>query len=489
MRYAAAHRLSLTIYFGFDAQTLYFNGRPKNYSSRAKTVFQITTNLDETFDGGTAAAEAADGGGLSLREAIGLANANAGIDLITTDAALFGQSITLTQAAPLVITDDVVLIGAISYGNSRIPILAGTPGHRLLEVDGATVVAAGFTLEGGDTADAGGGVLVQGDGVLTLANSSLLSNTSAAGGRAIASFGNFAAVDSYLANNEAQSGAALYTQGAAALSVLLRSDLRYGTAAADGGGVFADGAAVEIEESRLSRNDAGGIGGGVSGRNGANITIDLSEFHYGSAQHGGAIALRDSTVLLENSRMYSNDALGNGGAISTVDSDTMIGYTNFAGNSATFGGGIFVEGGNLNLTQTSVSFGSATEGGGIYAGSRAKLSLTQTNISDNSADHGGGLLADNSTVALDGVGLKYNTATIQGGGLLLTGGSRASGERLFSEYNSAQDGAGIAVDASTLAIENSGLLGNSADGNGGALQATYGSSIAVNDVYAFFIEH
>ena len=41
------------------------------------STFTVTTANDEAFDGGDLAAETLDGGGLSLREAIGLANANA----------------------------------------------------------------------------------------------------------------------------------------------------------------------------------------------------------------------------------------------------------------------------------------------------------------------------------------------------------------------------------------------------------------------------
>ena len=45
-------------------------------------TFTVTTETDEAFDGGSLAAETADGGGLSLREAIGLANDAAGADMV-----------------------------------------------------------------------------------------------------------------------------------------------------------------------------------------------------------------------------------------------------------------------------------------------------------------------------------------------------------------------------------------------------------------------
>src|ERR671935_136686 len=60
------------------------------------TTYTVTTLTDEAFNSGDLAAETADGGGLSLREAIALANANAGADTITFDASLSGGTLRLT---------------------------------------------------------------------------------------------------------------------------------------------------------------------------------------------------------------------------------------------------------------------------------------------------------------------------------------------------------------------------------------------------------
>jgi hypothetical protein len=49
-------------------------------------TFTVTTTADEAFGGGTLATEAADGTGLSLREAMGLANTSSGADTIASTA-------------------------------------------------------------------------------------------------------------------------------------------------------------------------------------------------------------------------------------------------------------------------------------------------------------------------------------------------------------------------------------------------------------------
>jgi hypothetical protein len=64
-------------------------------------TFTVTTLADETFGGGTASTEVADGTGLSLREAIGLANSSSDADRIEFDPSLF------TSCAPL----DIIAAG------------------------------------------------------------------------------------------------------------------------------------------------------------------------------------------------------------------------------------------------------------------------------------------------------------------------------------------------------------------------------------------
>src|SRR5262249_60231796 len=55
------------------------------------SVFLVTTLADETYDGGTLAQETADGTGLSLREALGLANKDPNsIDVILFKSSLIG---------------------------------------------------------------------------------------------------------------------------------------------------------------------------------------------------------------------------------------------------------------------------------------------------------------------------------------------------------------------------------------------------------------
>ena len=89
--------------------------------------FVVTTlddGVDNDFGGGNLAAETADGGGLSLREALALANGDpTTADIITFDESLDGGTLTL-QSGELVITSDVTIDGDIG-GAPGITIDAG----------------------------------------------------------------------------------------------------------------------------------------------------------------------------------------------------------------------------------------------------------------------------------------------------------------------------------------------------------------------------
>ena len=103
------------------------------------TDFLVTTLADEAFDG-TESNSNGDGAGLSLREAIGLANANGGVagqtgendgDTISFAPGLAGGTINLSfPLGELDITDDVIIDGNVL--GSRITINAGDTSRILI---------------------------------------------------------------------------------------------------------------------------------------------------------------------------------------------------------------------------------------------------------------------------------------------------------------------------------------------------------------------
>lgn len=76
------------------------------------TVTTLSDSGDDLTVTGNLASETADGSGLSLREAVNLANANAGSDTVAFDETLAGGTIKLTNGA-LFISDTTTIDGQI----------------------------------------------------------------------------------------------------------------------------------------------------------------------------------------------------------------------------------------------------------------------------------------------------------------------------------------------------------------------------------------
>ncbi len=270
------------------------------------TNFIVTTLDDEAFDNDTN--DGADGNGLSLREAIGLANNNTTVDAtvgaagmddgdtITFAAGLMNGTGTLTMGQ-LLITDDVMINGDAGIGGTRITINGGG-GNRIFELTTAgagsidAVTISNLIITNGSATE-GGGILVNASDDLTLSNVEVSSNTAQNGGGIFndgtASIeagsmitGNSASVsgggifndagtmltvnDSTVGNNTAGNGGGIFNQGTASIEAesLITGNTASGVAANNGGGgIYNDGGMLTVTGSTLSNNLAARDGGGV----------------------------------------------------------------------------------------------------------------------------------------------------------------------------------------------------------------------------------
>jgi len=243
-------------------------------------TFTVTTLDDEAFDND--GNDATDGSGLSLREALGLADASAGGDAIEFATALAGGTITL--GSELAITAGTVFIDGDTNGDNAadITISGGatgtatsgglTGGSRIFNISGTStdVTLDGLILtnghvETGDPSDVGGAVRLA-DGILTIRSSTLRNNEGESAG-AIFSSGTLVIEDSLIVSNFA-SGTVSARGDSGAISsdddlTISRTTVAFNSATSFIGGINQSGGTLTLTDSTIVGNTAVDTSAGV----------------------------------------------------------------------------------------------------------------------------------------------------------------------------------------------------------------------------------
>lgn len=293
-----------------------------------------------------------DTGAGSLRQAISNTLTSPGPDQITFDPSLDGQIITLVSG-PLVISGEVT-IDASSLPNDI--TISGDNQFRVVYIEPNAVVnlnnltiSGGTTLTGFGSCESlcGGGIFASTDSNVMIQNSKILNN-----------FGNSA------------------------------------------GGILNDGF-MTLSTTLVSGNHAAFDGGGIRTGGGAKMTITHSSIlsNVTDMEYGGAgIFEENGELLIENSTVAYNQAIGNGGGLRSSGSRSIeIHQSTFSHNSATNkGGGLYIESSSgatntttaLTFINSTISYNEAGYGGGGLDGSASltttvSLTLTQSTINNN----------------------------------------------------------------------------------------------------------
>ncbi|MDP0491922.1 MAG: choice-of-anchor Q domain-containing protein [Verrucomicrobiota bacterium JB023] len=445
--------------------------------------YQVTTSDDEAYDGGTLAAEQGDGDGLSLREAIALANLNGPDggdddgDTISFDPLSFllaPPSISL--GSELVITDDVVIDGGVPFdalvGQA---VLDGGGMTRLISID--TSAAAGgnrvvelmnFELANGLSSGNGGGMLIAGDETVALSNVDV-SGCEAVDGGGLYNGGTVTIVDSSFDGNVASGPSG------------------------SGGAIFnASGGQLLVTDTDFDSNVANRAGGAIEDQSGG--------------MEGFDIVLTGATFTANNAGVspMATAAPGNGGAIHITGSGSMqISNCSADANVAAREGGAFWNGSGLmeinltSITDNVASGPAADDGGGGVFNNGGTLTIDGGTIADNVADgasgSGGGIFSTDGMVTLTDVEISSNVANRAGGGIELVdgglslmnvflGGDEAEDGNIAGPDGSAApgNGGGFHVSGEAMITVSGGLVGyNQAAREGGGLWNQAGSTMTV----------
>jgi parallel beta-helix repeat protein len=236
--------------------------------------YTVSTLDNEFRNGGNLAAETADGNGLSLREALSLANANGQIDTITFAPSLAGGTAFLDGSLRL--TSNLTIDGDIDGdGRPDITLSANSAAGvddadtRVVLIDGTgtDVTLNGLIIRDGNYFH-GGGILLNSGTEVTLSNSVVT--------------GNYSSID----------GGGIELPGRSTLTVV-NSTIDGNTADRHGGGIEVQNqASLTLINSTVSDNVAENGGGMAIASAGASRVIN-STFAGNISTRGGAMALAD----------------------------------------------------------------------------------------------------------------------------------------------------------------------------------------------------
>ena len=232
----------------------------------------------------------------SLRQAIAAAASG---DTINFDAALNGQTITLTSGE-LLINKNLTITGP----GANLLAINGNATSRVFYISSGDVTISGLTITNGTAA--GGGGILNDHATLTISNCTLSGNSAT---------GNF--------------GGGIYNNGG---TLTISASTLSGNSAAIGGGIDNFNATLTITNSTLSGNSASGpagffLGGGIANvdnTGSATLTITNSTLSGNSATNGGGIGNENNngSATVEIGNTILNNA-GTSGANIANDSGTV----------------------------------------------------------------------------------------------------------------------------------------------------------------------
>ena len=354
----------------------------------APIVLTVTTTADQNDGSAT--------GGLSLRDAILIANADTINDYIielqggqtysliytTTDSSSGSLNIKRNVTIRAVGNEAAIIDGSkltytspysiFAFGNDVFRVRA--QGNLTLDnitITGATSSAiyiesnASVLMQNSTVSYTSGPFSwayecpgIENNGTLTLQNSRVHGNT----GNGIINYGTAVIRDSDIYNNKA-------------LGELSKSG--------SGGGILNDYGSVILENSRIYNNQ-GVIGSGIKNEGSFTGINSVIASNSGSSgiNNDGKLDLINTAIVYNSSSFVEGAGLNNSGTANlintTISNNTMSGYP---------GGGIDNDG-ILNLFNSTVANNTASSGGGIYSRLGGQITLKNTIVAGNNANSG-----------------------------------------------------------------------------------------------------
>jgi fibronectin-binding autotransporter adhesin len=262
-----------------------------------------------------------------------------------------------------------------------------------------TQTISGVSLVNNSAVGGTGGAIFD-QGTLTISNKTLILDNSAGKGGGIANNGMLSIANSSLSSNSAK---AVGTSGS-------------------GGGIYNSGGSIAISGGTVAGNSATGSGGGIFINQGSLTIAANTDLSFNSAFSGGAIYNAAGVVTLTNVALVGDSAEDDGGAIFNANTLTAT-IASLMNNTALNGGSIFNTGVATIVDMTISGDSASGEGGGVF--NEGTLSLTNSTVAEESAFDGGGVYNFAGTLTTVNVTIAENSVVSGGlgGGLDVAGGT------------------------------------------------------------------
>ncbi|WP_278466106.1 choice-of-anchor Q domain-containing protein [Gimesia maris] len=425
-----------------------------------------------------------DSGTGSLRGAIEQANASAGADTISFDAALAGETIVLTTE--LQITDDLTITG---LGSDQLT-LDGNSDSRIFNIsDGSfgtllTVEIRGLALTNGFS-DNGGAISNYED--LTVKDCLFSENDVSSVQIQSAGFNNGGAIrnvagtlevsNTTFSNNLAVDGGAIYNStGTVNVMNSMFSENMATTTQGQGGGIYGIYGSVAITECSFLSNSASGYGGGIGTLYGTLSVTDSFFSNNSAGPHSSGSAIYNDGQMTVTRSVFSENSEKSAITNSTTNgTNVVISDCDISENDVSTGA-IYNLNGSMLIIDSRFT-GNNSVGGGIA--NLAKLTIVNSTISANFAsgngsgiDNSGVLSIINSTISGNG------SNTLRGGGIYNSGVIDIVNSTLTA--NRASYGGGIYNDSyGTLTVSNTIIAGNTVVHEGAQVSGSFTSNASI----------
>jgi predicted outer membrane repeat protein len=280
-----------------------------------------------------------DSGTGSLRQAIADAEVGNGI---LFDVSIQGQTIELHS--PIVIDKQLGIDG--STAKMTLKAVSHT---RVLEADAAGMNIANINVEGGDSADKGGAILVS-TGQFNFHEGSIKnSHADTDGGGIYVVSGASAILDEVVieGNTAGRDGGGLYAETVSMDLILVT--ITNNEATGRGGGIFFDQVSTVLQVVTIADNTAA-MGGGIFSNAFFGVVGTITGNH--ASEDGGALYINAGEAVFRNTTISGNSAT-NGGALEMQPGAKTIMYSGTITDNT--GGGLHLTGGTLNIETTIIA--------------------------------------------------------------------------------------------------------------------------------------